>query len=134
MPYSEIIPAMHRHEVDGGIIIHESRFTFAEDNLLELFDLGELYEKENNYPLPLGLFVHKKSVPTKSLNHFVAMVQLSISLGKQCPKAVLPFIQNRAQALSPAVIEKHIKLYVTEETYCLSAIGKEALRHFLRAL
>ncbi len=54
LPFDEIMPACGRGDVDAGVIIHESRFTFAEFGLSQVIDLGAWWEEETGHPIPLG--------------------------------------------------------------------------------
>ena len=54
MRYDRILDAVASGEVDAGLIIHESRFTYAEHGLVEVADLGAWWETETGLPIPLG--------------------------------------------------------------------------------
>jgi 1,4-dihydroxy-6-naphthoate synthase len=54
MVYSDIMPAVERGEVDAGLIIHESRFTYPQHGLAKVVDLGEWWERTTGLPIPLG--------------------------------------------------------------------------------
>ena len=60
--FSEIEGAVARGEVEAGVIIHESRFTFAARGLVELLDLGERWEARTGAPIPLGGIVGRRSL------------------------------------------------------------------------
>ena len=57
MLYSEIMPAVARGEVDAGLIIHESRFTYPEHGLSCVVDLGAWWERETGAPIPAAMVV-----------------------------------------------------------------------------
>ncbi|HEY7768951.1 1,4-dihydroxy-6-naphthoate synthase, partial [Longimicrobium sp.] len=52
--YSDIMPAVARGDVDAGLIIHESRFTYPQHGLVKVVDLGEWWEQTTGHPIPLG--------------------------------------------------------------------------------
>ena len=52
LPFDQIMPACRRGEVDAGVIIHESRFTFAEHGLSQVIDLGAWWEGETGIRFP----------------------------------------------------------------------------------
>ncbi|HEV8179193.1 MAG TPA: MqnA/MqnD/SBP family protein, partial [Gaiellaceae bacterium] len=55
--YDRILDAVVAGEVDAGLIIHESRFTYREHGLVSVADLGEWWEGETSLPVPLaGIF------------------------------------------------------------------------------
>ena len=41
-------------DVDAGLIIHESRFTYADHGLVKVIDLGDWWERETGLPVPLA--------------------------------------------------------------------------------
>jgi hypothetical protein len=52
MVYSDIMPAVERGQVDAGLIIHESRFTYPRHGLVKVVDLGEWWEAATGLPIP----------------------------------------------------------------------------------
>ena len=60
MPFNEIMDAVLRGNVDAGLIIHESRFTYHGFGLHKLVDLGEWWEGETGLPTPLGGIVARR--------------------------------------------------------------------------
>jgi 1,4-dihydroxy-6-naphthoate synthase len=54
MRFDRIVDAVVNGEVDAGLIIHESRFTYREANLISVTDLGEWWEDATLLPIPLG--------------------------------------------------------------------------------
>ncbi len=53
--------AVLNEEVDAGVIIHESRFTYQDRGLVKLMDLGDYWEQQTNAPIPLGGIIIKRS-------------------------------------------------------------------------
>jgi 1,4-dihydroxy-6-naphthoate synthase len=43
--YSDIMPAVARGELDAGLIIHESRFTYPRHGLVRVVDLGDWWDR-----------------------------------------------------------------------------------------
>src|SRR6185503_15423795 len=54
VPFDEIEDAVHRGEVDVGLLIHEGQLTYADDGLHLLADLGAWWMEDTGLPLPLG--------------------------------------------------------------------------------
>src|SRR3990172_5877954 len=50
MPFDKIIDAVAKEEVDAGLIIHESRFTYHSYGLKQIIDHGEWWEKQTGHP------------------------------------------------------------------------------------
>ncbi|MFO0003779.1 MAG: MqnA/MqnD/SBP family protein, partial [bacterium] len=62
MVFSEIMPAILRGEADYGVVIHEGRFVYQDFGLECVADLGALWEKRYEVPLPLGCLVAHRRV------------------------------------------------------------------------
>ena len=54
IPFDQIEDAVHRGEVDVGLLIHEGQLTYADDGLHLWEDLGAWWGRETGLPLPLG--------------------------------------------------------------------------------
>ncbi len=62
--YDRILGAVVSGELDAGLIIHESRFTYGEHGLVAVADLGEWWEGETGLPVPLaGIFARSDLEP-----------------------------------------------------------------------
>ncbi len=127
-PYHEITSRLQQGQVDCGLIIHESRFTFQNEGLIEVADLGELWEERFHLPLPLGGLVIHKDVPAQIVSQVISLLQESLQHGWNHPHLCKPFVQEKAQEKMWSVIQQHIDLYVTRETYALSETGEKAVR------
>lgn len=131
MRYDTIEEAINAGHVDAGIIIHESRFTFAEKKLIELYDLGVEYIRRYNSPIPLGVVCAKKSVPVTIKEDVVLTLQRSYDYAMAHRNSVMPFVKQHAQEMQQEIIGRHIDLYVTQETRELSRYGRAAIDLFV---
>ena len=60
--FSDIEEVVLSNEMDAGLIIHESRFTYEKKGLIKIIDLGEYWEKKTKLPIPLGGIVVNKKI------------------------------------------------------------------------
>ena len=60
--YDRILRAVETGEVDAGLIIHESRFTYREHGLRLVADLGDWWEAETGLPIPLGAILARRDL------------------------------------------------------------------------
>lgn len=65
--FSDIDRAILNGEVDAGLIIHETRFTYHRKGLHKLADMGEYWENLTGLPIPLGVIVGKRNLPAEVL-------------------------------------------------------------------
>ena len=60
--FDEVMPAVAAGEVDAGVVIHEGRFTFQEQGMVRILDLGAWWEGHTGLPIPLGAIAVKRSL------------------------------------------------------------------------
>jgi len=131
MPFHLIMDSVEKGTVDAGVIIHESRFTYASYGLHKVADLGDWWEKETGNPIPLGCVVARRSLGTESLCHVEQMLHDSILFANKNPDEVNRFIRRHSQEMSDEVCAAHIKLYVNDYSLDLGHEGKSALEALL---
>jgi 1,4-dihydroxy-6-naphthoate synthase len=131
MRFDRIMPAIVAGEVDAGVIIHESRFTFQEHGLLLLQDLGAWWEQETGFPIPLGGIAAKRSLGKEKILAIDRCIRASVSSAFAGPEAGMDYIRQHAQELDDQVIRDHIGLYVNPFSLDLGAEGVGAVREFL---
>ncbi|MEX2582550.1 MAG: 1,4-dihydroxy-6-naphthoate synthase [Gemmatimonadota bacterium] len=130
MPYDRIMPAVATGEVDAGLIIHESRFTYPDHGLMKVVDLGEWWEQTTGSPIPLGAIVARRSLG--ELAGAVARgIRASVERAFADPTASAGYVREHAQELSEEVTRSHIDLYVNRFSVDLGAEGEAAVRELL---
>lgn len=125
--FDRIMPALQRAEADFGVCIHEGRFTYEREGLACVEDLGERWERETGYPLPLGGIVARADLGDERLAAVTAALRDSLDASLANPQAALPTMRAWAQELDDDVIRAHVDLYVNEWTRDLGATGRRAL-------
>ena len=116
-------------EVPGtqGVVIHEKRFTYAQDGLHLIQDLGTYWEEQTGYPIPLGALLAKKNLPAENIT---AAIRKSLLWAYEHHDEAFALCQKYAADLTPTVIQSHIDLYVNEFSLDLGDVGKEAVAFF----
>jgi len=131
MRFDAIIPALVRGEVDAGVIIHESRFTYRQQGLVCLQDLGQWWEDVSGLPIPLGAIVARRSLGRENLARIERAIRLSVELAFADPSACLDYIRSHSQEMAEEVVQSHIGLYVNEFSRDLGREGLQAMERFL---
>jgi 1,4-dihydroxy-6-naphthoate synthase len=116
MPFDTIMNAVSLGIVDAGLIIHEGRFTYPAYNLVQIVDLGDWWEKETGFPIPLGGILAKRDLGARSINHIDALLKKSIEYSIQNRELSRDYIRIHSQELDNHVIDQHIDLYVNHYT------------------
>ena len=127
MVFDQIIDAVEAGTVDAGLIIHESRFTYASGGLSLIIDLGEWWEEETGLPIPLGGIIADRRLGEDRIRRVDALLRESIRYARENPAEIWPAIRSHAQELDDAVIRSHIDLYVTDFTTNLGEEGHRAV-------
>jgi 1,4-dihydroxy-6-naphthoate synthase len=131
LPFHEIMPAVADGSVAAGVIIHESRFTYASHGLVKLLDLGEWWERETGHPIPLGGIAAKRSLGAPTLLALEEALTRSVDRAFADPAGARPYIRAHSQEMSDAVCDAHIGLYVNGFSRRLGPEGEAAVRYLL---
>ncbi len=132
MPFHEIIDAVKNGQVDAGLIIHESRFTYHESGLSKTLDLGEWWERETGLPLPLGAILAKRALGTDTILKAETLIRQSLAYAFSHRDETYSYIMKHAQEMENAVIDQHIALYVNRYTEDIGEEGRRAVEELLR--
>jgi 1,4-dihydroxy-6-naphthoate synthase len=131
LPFHMIMGAVAKGEVDAGVIIHESRFTYASHGLKKVMDLGDWWEKETGHPIPLGCVVARRSMGERLLSGMERMLRESILYSDSNPSEVKGYIRSHSQEMSDEVCAAHIDLYVNDYSLELGREGESAMEALL---
>ncbi|MFA7460274.1 MAG: 1,4-dihydroxy-6-naphthoate synthase [Trueperaceae bacterium] len=129
--YDKIMPAVVAGEVDAGLIIHESRFTYPQYGLHQLVDLGAWWEGDVGELVPLGAIAARRSLGTATLTALTRLVRASLEYAWANPEASAAYVEQHAQEMEPSVRQRHIDLYVNEYSRDVGAAGASAARELL---
>lgn len=129
--YDGILDAIARGEVDAGLIIHESRFTYEDRGLVAVADLGSWWEAETGQPLPLAGICARSDLDEATIAELERAVRASVEHAFANPAASRAYVRAHAQELSDEVCEAHIQLYVNEFTIDLGEEGLQAIERLV---
>jgi 1,4-dihydroxy-6-naphthoate synthase len=127
MRYDGILRAIADGTVDAGLIIHESRFTYAEHGLVQVADLGAWWERETGLPVPLAGICARSDLDAATVAAAERAIRDSVAYAFAHPEASRAYVRAHAQELSEEVCEAHIKLYVNAFSLDVGADGMQAI-------
>jgi 1,4-dihydroxy-6-naphthoate synthase len=130
--FSKIEDALLDEEVDAGLIIHETRFTYYRKGLHKLADMGEYWETLTGLPIPLGAIVIKRDIPDDIAQKVNRVVRRSLEYAYKDSFASYDFVAGNAREMDSTVMNNHIKLFVNEYTLNLGPRGREAITELFR--
>jgi 1,4-dihydroxy-6-naphthoate synthase len=132
MPFDKIMPAVCNQQVDAGVIIHESRFTYQRYGLTQIVDLGEWWERETAHAIPLGGIAMRRDLGDDLIRRTERALTASVDYAHTHPEHVWPTIRRHAQEMEDDVMRQHIALYVNDFTRDYGEEGEAAIRHLLK--
>lgn len=127
MLFSDIEDALLNNKIDAGLIIHENRFTYESKGLKNIIDLGEFWQNNFHFPIPLGCIVVKRSLPESVKQEINEQIKLSILHAKNDLQSAMSYIKEHAQEMSEDVMKQHIHLYVNDFSLSLGEVGRSAI-------
>lgn len=128
--FSDIMPRLKEGSADFGVCIHEGRFTWQEQGLHCVADLGELWEQRTGCPLPLGGIFAAKTLGREQALRVQAVLKDSLQFAQENPEQALVSMRQYAQEFNDDVLMQHVELYVNDWTIDLGEAGKQALDKF----
>ncbi|HEV2123124.1 MAG TPA: MqnA/MqnD/SBP family protein, partial [Chloroflexota bacterium] len=131
MPFHRILDTVRDGEVDAGVIIHESRFTYPRYGLKQIVDLGEWWEAETGHPIPLGGIAIRRALGDDLIRRVDRALASSVDYAHRHPQEVWPTVRAHAQEMEDDVMRQHIALYVNDFTRDYGPEGEAAIRHLL---
>jgi 5,8-dihydroxy-2-naphthoate synthase len=129
--YDRILGAVAAGEVDAGLIIHESRFTYADHGLVAVADLGQWWERETDLPVPLAGICARADLDDETVAAAAEAIHASVEYAFAHPEASREYVRGHSQELSDEVCDAHIALYVNEFSVDLGEEGLAAIERLV---
>ena len=126
MRYDRIMPAVAAGEVDAGLIIHESRFTYPEHGLRCHLDLGAWWEETTGLLVPLGGIIARRDLGATRLHRLQTLLRASLAYAWENPTATRAYVAEHAQEMDESVRRRHIELYVNRYSMDVGLEGERA--------
>ena len=111
-----------------GVVIHEKRFTYAADGLNLIQDLGDYWEQQTNFAIPLGAIAARKTLDKAQIE---TIVQDSLRWAYANDAEAFALCRKHSQDLNPDVVRAHIQLYVNSFSEHIGPEGRATVAFFL---
>lgn len=132
MRYDDILDAVARGDVDAGLIIHESRFTYRDHGVDMVIDLGAWWERETGDPIPLGGIAVRRDLPNDRIDAIANAVRASVRYAFDHPHESDAYVAEHAQEMAADVRRRHIDTYVNAFSLDVGSRGRDAVWRMLR--
>ncbi len=130
--FYKIEDAVLNGEVDAGLLIHETRFTYRDRGLHGISDMGTFWENLTGLPVPLGTIVISRGIPHEIALRVNRVLRRSVEFAIENPNASSDFVLSHAKETDRSVLERHIGLYVNDFTVNLGDEGRKAVTGLFR--
>lgn len=133
MPFDEIMAAVKRGDVDGGLLIHEGQLTYESEGFRSIVNLGEWwYERTGGLPLPLGANVVRKALGTETMAAINIVLRESIEWGLANRDEAVEWSLQWARGMGKELADEFVGMYVNELTMDFGQRGRAGVERFLR--
>jgi 1,4-dihydroxy-6-naphthoate synthase len=129
LQFDELYQYLRDTPASQGVVIHEKRFTYAQDGLNLIQDLGTHWETETGFPIPLGALLARNGLDAAAIT---AAIQESLEWAYDHHHEAFALCRKYSADLTPAVVQAHIDLYVNEFSYDLGDVGRQAVEFFFK--
>ncbi len=127
MRFDHIVDAVASGAVDGGLIIHESRFTYTRSGLVSIVDLGDYWEQTTGNPIPLGAILVRRDIDDARAHRINDAIRRSLDFARHREGEIAGYVREHAFEMEDDVMRKHIELYVNDFSDDLGPAGVAAI-------
>lgn len=131
VPFDEIEDAVHRGEVDLGLLIHEGQLTYADDGLQLWADLGQWWLAETGLPLPLGGNVVRRDLGPEIMAQIGRDLRASIRYGLENRAPALAHASRFNRGIGDERTDTFVGMYVNDWTVDYGPRGRQAVQLLL---
>ena len=131
VPFDQIEDAVHRGDVEVGLLIHEGQLTFADDGLHLWEDLGAWWMRETGLPLPLGGNVVRRDLGEARMQQIARDLRASIEYGLAHRAPALSHAMQFNRGIGDERTDTFVGMYVNDWTVDYGERGREAVRLLL---
>jgi 5,8-dihydroxy-2-naphthoate synthase len=131
IPFDQIMEAVQRGDVDGGLLIHEGQLTYALEGLHKIVDLGAWWDNKAGLPLPLGGNAIRRELRKDYISQISRLIRQGIEYALDHRQAALEYAMQYGRNLSPEQADRFVQMYVNERTLDYGADGRRAVELLL---
>ncbi len=131
LPFDQIEDAVHKGDVDLGLIIHEGQLTYADDGLHLWVDMGEWWLAETGLPLPLGGNVVRRDLGAETIAQVSRDLRASIEYSLAHRADALAHAAQFNRGIGDARTDEFVGMYVNQWTVDYGERGRAAVRLLL---
>lgn len=125
--FDKIPHAVLEGQADLGLLIHEGQITHGAMGLVKVLDLGELWDRETQLPLPLGVNVMRRDLE-EDMHHVLSRaLRQSIEWAQSHLDEALEYAMRFGRGIDKETCRRFVSMYVNDYTITLGPEGRAAL-------
>lgn len=128
MTFDKIAGAVASGAVDAGILIHELQLECERQGFRKLGDLGKLWRRRYDLPLPLGANAIKRSLGTDVITEVTGIMRESIEVGlARRDETLAAALAQSGADLDRAGGDRYISMYVNQRSLAFAPDVRAAM-------
>jgi 1,4-dihydroxy-6-naphthoate synthase len=131
MPFDQIEDAVHRGEIDVGLLIHEGQLTYADAGLHLWTDLGAWWMEDTGLPLPLGGNAVRRDLGRPVIDQIARDLRASIVYALEHRAPALAHAKQFNRGIGDERTDTFVGMYVNDWTVDYGPRGREAVQLLL---
>jgi 5,8-dihydroxy-2-naphthoate synthase len=131
IPFDQIEDAVHRGEVDVGLLIHEGQLTYGDAGLHLWADLGAWWLEDTGLPLPLGGNAVRRDLGPAIIDQIAHDLRASIVYALEHRTPALAHAMQFNRGIGDERTDAFVGMYVNQWTVDYGARGRQAVQTLL---
>jgi 1,4-dihydroxy-6-naphthoate synthase len=131
VPFDQIEDAVHRGEVDVGLLIHEGQLTYGDAGLHLWTDLGVWWQEETGLPLPLGGNAVRRNLGPEVIGQIARDLRASIIYALEHRAPALAHARQFNRGIGDERTDTFVSMYVNGWTVDYGPRGRQAVQVLL---
>jgi 1,4-dihydroxy-6-naphthoate synthase len=131
VPFDEIEDAVHRGDVDVGLLIHEGQLTYGDAGLHLWADLGAWWMEETGLPLPLGGNAVRRDLGPDVIAQIARDLRASIVYALEHRAPALAHARQFNRGIGDERTDTFVGMYVNQWTVDYGPRGRQAVQLLL---
>ena len=125
--FDKIPNAVLEGQADLGLLIHEGQITHSRMGLHKVVDMGVLWQRDTDLPLPLGINVMRRDLGTAVHEQLSQALRDSIDYAHTHVDEALDYAMRYGRGIDKETTRRFVLMYVNEYTKRLGDDGRAAL-------
>ncbi|HET7241646.1 MAG TPA: MqnA/MqnD/SBP family protein [Gemmatimonadales bacterium] len=131
IPFDQIEDAVHRGDVDVGLLIHEGQLTYADTGLHLWADLGAWWLEDTGLPLPLGGNAVRRNLGRAVIDQIARDLRASIVYALEHRAPALAHARQFNRGIGDERTDTFVGMYVNDWTVDYGPRGRTAVQTLL---